>query len=41
MDTLLDIVSVQTHDDYTLELVFENDEKRVREAARFLEECEQ
>ena len=37
----LDIISVKAHDDYTLELVFENDEKRVREAARFLEEREQ
>jgi hypothetical protein len=29
MDTLLDVVSVKTHDDYTLELVFENGENRV------------
>jgi hypothetical protein len=29
MDLLLDIVSVKVFDDYTLELIFENDEKRI------------
>lgn len=28
MDTLLDIISVKANDDYTLELTFENGEKR-------------
>lgn len=29
MEILLDVISVKTRDDYTLELVFENGEKRI------------
>ncbi|RJQ44438.1 MAG: DUF2442 domain-containing protein [Nitrospiraceae bacterium] len=29
MEALLDVISVKTHDDYTLELVFENGERRI------------
>ena len=29
MEMLLDVISVITHDDYTLELVFDNGEKRI------------
>lgn len=29
MEMLLDVISVITHDDYTLELVFENGDKRL------------
>lgn len=29
METLLDVISVKTQDDYTLELVFENGDKRI------------
>lgn len=29
METLLDVISVKTREDYTLEIVFENGEKRI------------
>lgn len=29
VEILLDVISVKTHDDYTLELLFENGEKRI------------
>jgi len=34
---LLDIISVETHDDYILELVFENGEKRLFDMKPFLD----
>ena len=37
MEILLDVISVHTRDDYTLELVFENDEKRIFDMKPFLE----
>lgn len=37
METLLDVISVKTLDDYTLELVFENGEKRIFDMKPFLE----
>ena len=37
MVTLLDVISVKTQDDYTLELVFENGEKRIFDMKPFLD----
>jgi len=37
METLLDVISVKTCDNYTLELVFENGEKRVFNMKPFLD----
>ena len=37
METLLDVISVKTRDDYTLELVFENGEKRIFDMKPFFE----
>jgi hypothetical protein len=37
MDALLDIISVQTRNDHTLELVFENGEKRIFDMSPFFE----
>jgi hypothetical protein len=37
METLLDVISVKTCDDYTMELVFENGEKRIFDMKPFLE----
>ncbi|MFZ5997597.1 MAG: DUF2442 domain-containing protein [Nitrospirota bacterium] len=37
METLLDVVSVKTRDDYTLELVFENGERRIFDMKPFLD----
>jgi hypothetical protein len=36
MEMLLDVISVKTCDDYTMELVFENREKRIFDMAPFL-----
>jgi hypothetical protein len=36
METLLDVISVSTREDYTLELVFENGEKRIFDMKPFL-----
>lgn len=36
METLFDVISVKTFDDYTLELVFENGEKRLFDMKPFL-----
>ncbi|MGO9611848.1 MAG: DUF2442 domain-containing protein [Dissulfurispiraceae bacterium] len=37
MDILLDVISVKTRDDYTLDLVFENGEKRRFDMKPFLD----
>ena len=37
MEILLDVISVTTRDDYTLDLVFENGEKRIFDMKPFLE----
>ena len=37
MEILLDVISVKTRDDYTLELVFENGEKRIFDMKPFLD----
>ncbi|MBF0558499.1 MAG: DUF2442 domain-containing protein [Nitrospirae bacterium] len=37
MNILLDIISVKTYDNYTLELVFENGEKRIFDMKPFLD----
>ena len=37
MDLLLDVVTVKTHDDCTLELVFENGEKRMFDMKPFFD----
>ena len=37
MGTLLDVISVKTRDDYTLELVFENGEKRIFDMKPFFD----
>jgi hypothetical protein len=37
METLLDIISVKTRADYTLELVFENGEKRIFDMKPFFD----
>ena len=37
MEALLDVISVKTHEDYTLELVFENGEKRIFDMKPFFE----
>jgi Protein of unknown function (DUF2442) len=37
MEALLDVISVKTRDDYTLELVFENGENRVFDMKPFLD----
>ena len=37
MKPLLDVISVITHDDYTLELVFENGEKRLFDMKPFFD----
>jgi len=37
METLLDVISVKTQDDYTLELVFENGEKRIFDMKPFFD----
>jgi hypothetical protein len=37
MEILLDVISVQTRNDYTLELVFENGEKRIFDMKPFFD----
>ena len=37
METLLDVISVKTRADYTLELVFENGEKRIFDMKPFFD----
>ncbi|HEX8948621.1 MAG TPA: DUF2442 domain-containing protein [Dissulfurispiraceae bacterium] len=37
METLLDVISVKTREDYTLELVFENGEHRIFDMKPFLD----
>ena len=37
MEALLDVISVKTRDDYSLELVFENGEKRIFDMKPFLD----
>ena len=37
METLLDVISVKTRDDFTLELVFENGEKRIFDMKPFFD----
>jgi hypothetical protein len=37
MEILLDVISVKTHEDYTLELVFENGEKRMFDMNSFFD----
>lgn len=37
MEALLDVISVKTHDDYTLELIFENGEKRIFDMKPFFD----
>ena len=37
MEALLDVISVKTRDDYTLELVFENGEKRLFDMKPFFD----
>jgi hypothetical protein len=37
MEELLDVISVKTHDDYTLELVFENGERRIFDMKPFFD----
>ena len=37
MEALLDVISVKTRDDYTLELVFENGEKRIFDMKPFFD----
>ena len=37
METLLDVISVKTRDDYTLELVFENGENRIFDMKPFFD----
>jgi hypothetical protein len=37
MEALLDVISVTTHDDYTLELTFENGETRIFDMKPYLD----
>ena len=37
MEALLDVISVKTRDDYTLELVFENGERRIFDMKPFFD----
>jgi len=37
MEALLDVISVKTRDDYTLELIFENGEKRIFDMKPFFD----
>lgn len=37
MEALLDVVSVKTHNDYTLELVFENGKRRIFDMKPFFD----
>ncbi len=36
MEILLDVINVKTRDDYTMELIFENGEKRIFDMTPFL-----
>jgi hypothetical protein len=37
MKTLLDVISLKANEDYTLELIFENNEKRVFDMSPYLD----